>query len=217
MGDAPIIPVLIIMIGGYLAWFGTHYFKSDTKWPTDPIKSALTGGTVTSVTYTQEQTQQANLQAYISSVNSPSSSSGAVSGSTSSIADDAQKYIGAGYVYGGNASKVGDWDCSSFVSYVLGHDLGLPLPGGKWGGPGMPPNAHGPTTTTYQFYGTAINQSQVQAGDLVIWSTHMGIAISPTEIVSAQDEKLGVGTSGIAATTASLGEPIVYFRRVPSA
>lgn len=215
VGDAPILPVMIMMIGAYFAWFGAHYFKSDTKWPTDPIKAALTGGTITTATYTQEQAQQAKLQAYIGSVQSPSGNVGGASSSTgSTISDDAMKYIGSGYVWGGNASKVGDWDCSSFVSYVLGHDLGLALPGGKWGDPGFPPTAHGPTTGSYALFGTAINQQDVAAGDLVVWSSHMGIATSNTDIVSAQDEKLGVGTSGITATTQSLGEPTPHFRRV---
>jgi len=41
--DAPILPVTILGIGAYLAWFGVHYWDSDIKWPTDPIKDVLTG------------------------------------------------------------------------------------------------------------------------------------------------------------------------------
>jgi len=43
VGDAPVIPLGLILIGGYLAWFGIHYFKSDLKWPSDPVKSVLQG------------------------------------------------------------------------------------------------------------------------------------------------------------------------------
>lgn len=43
VGDAPIIPVAMVLIGAYLAWFGIHYWRSDTKWPTDPIKAVLQG------------------------------------------------------------------------------------------------------------------------------------------------------------------------------
>jgi hypothetical protein len=39
----PVMPVILLGIGGYLAWFGTHYFGSNTKWPTDPVKAVLTG------------------------------------------------------------------------------------------------------------------------------------------------------------------------------
>jgi hypothetical protein len=44
VGDAPVIPLALLGIGAYLAWFGVHYWGSDTKWPTDPVKSVLTGG-----------------------------------------------------------------------------------------------------------------------------------------------------------------------------
>lgn len=43
LGRAPIIPVLLIGIGGYLTWFGVHYWRQDVKWPSDPIKSVLQG------------------------------------------------------------------------------------------------------------------------------------------------------------------------------
>jgi hypothetical protein len=43
VGRVPVIPVIIAGIGAYLAWFAVHYWRSDTKWPTDPVKSVLTG------------------------------------------------------------------------------------------------------------------------------------------------------------------------------
>jgi hypothetical protein len=43
LGDAPLIPITLIMIGGYLAWFAVHYWESDVAWPTDPIKALATG------------------------------------------------------------------------------------------------------------------------------------------------------------------------------
>lgn len=42
-GDAPVIPILIVSFGAYLTWFGVHYWRSDTAWPTDPLKAVLTG------------------------------------------------------------------------------------------------------------------------------------------------------------------------------
>ena len=42
-GRAPVIPVVLIALGGYLAWFGVHYWRQDEKWPSDPIKAALQG------------------------------------------------------------------------------------------------------------------------------------------------------------------------------
>ena len=43
---APIVPLGLIIIGAYLTWFGVHYWSSDTKWPTDPVKSVLQGNGV---------------------------------------------------------------------------------------------------------------------------------------------------------------------------
>jgi hypothetical protein len=43
LGDAPVIPVALLVVGAYLCWFGVHYWASDTKWPTDPLKALLTG------------------------------------------------------------------------------------------------------------------------------------------------------------------------------
>jgi hypothetical protein len=43
MAAAPVIPLAILGTGAYLAWFGVHYWRSDTKWPTDPVKSVLRG------------------------------------------------------------------------------------------------------------------------------------------------------------------------------
>lgn len=43
VGNAPVVPVVILGIGAYLVWFGVHYWDSDTKYPTDPLKAVLTG------------------------------------------------------------------------------------------------------------------------------------------------------------------------------
>lgn len=43
LGRAPLIPLVILGTGIYLTWFGVHYWRSDVKWPTDPIKDLLTG------------------------------------------------------------------------------------------------------------------------------------------------------------------------------
>jgi cell wall-associated NlpC family hydrolase len=222
VGDAPVIPLMLVMTGAYLTWFGIHYWRSDVKWPTDPVKDVLQGkGLPAAGTTTPYSAELASATGGASSAESGSSggssgtggSSGGSGGKAtgSAIADAALKYKGAGYVYGGNASKVGNWDCSSFVSYVLGHDLGMPLPGGKWGDAFFPPHSHGPTTLQYLLFGTPINLNQVKAGDLIVSSEHMGIAISSTQMISAQDEALGTGIGGFPAGFPA-GPP--HYRRV---
>lgn len=139
------------------------------------------------------------------------------------IAADALKYKGLGYVYGGSAPSPGVWDCSSFASYVLGHDFGLALPGGgTYGSSGYPPSAHGPVVLSYASWtgATTIDASQVEAGDLCIWAGvgatgHIGIATSPTTMVSALDSTDGTVETPIQGYGPA-GAPLM-FRRINGA
>lgn len=207
-----LVPLGMLIGGGYLAWFGAHYFmSSNVKWPSDPIKALLRG----------ESLPVNDIATPVTGVIGPGGSfgrsstgvGGGVLATTGreSIAAAAQKYVGAGYVWGGDASQIGKWDCSSFVSYVLGHDEGLPLPGGHWGDPGMPPHAHGPTTVTYHLYGSAINRSDVGGGDLIVWPGHIGIAISNKQMVSARNPRDGVGIDNFD----TFESDVPVYRRVP--
>lgn len=134
------------------------------------------------------------------------------------IAADAAKYIGLGYVYGGDASRPGVWDCSSFVSYVLGHDFGLALPGGRWGEPGYPPTAHGPVVVDYANWTLAVTVTEAQAapGDLVCFvglgaSGHIGIVTGRNQMISALNPDMGTLRSPIVGY-GPYGAPIVYRR-----
>jgi cell wall-associated NlpC family hydrolase len=147
----------------------------------------------------------------------PATGSQAVAGGSATgqaIANDALKYNGTGYHYGGPADKPGNWDCSSFVSYVLGHDLGQPLPGGSWGDPGMPPHTHGPTTTSYRGFGRAISRGEVAAGDLIVWPDHIGIAINNSTMINARSSTTGTGLSSIDGTTRYFHGTEPVYRRV---
>jgi hypothetical protein len=67
-GSAPVIPLAVLGVGLYLAWFGVHYWGSDTKWPSDPVKDVLQGKAIPAptgqetasdvVTAVEAQTQQ---------------------------------------------------------------------------------------------------------------------------------------------------------------
>lgn len=117
----------------------------------------------------------------------------------SAIADDALKYEGHGYVFGGPSNPTGGWDCSSFVSYVLGHDLGLKIPGGTWASVTDNGKSHGPVSAQYMLYGTGIKAAQAQAGDIIASVDHVGFIVTNNggsgTMISAQDEQLGTGVS----------------------
>lgn len=140
------------------------------------------------------------------------------SGSGSAIASDALKYNGARYVWGGapgtQAGVDAGTDCSGFVNMVVGRDLGMAVPfygTGKYDG-----SVHGPPTLAWLAWTgcTTIGSdpSQAQAGDLCCWQTHMGIALGPNQMISAQDEQLGTGISSI-----SLPGELLYVRRLKAA
>ena len=63
VGDAPVIPLFLIGTGMYLTWFGVHYWHSDTKWPTDPIKAVLQGKGLPGATKTPTEDEAAVLKA----------------------------------------------------------------------------------------------------------------------------------------------------------
>lgn len=41
--NGPVIPLAVTGIGLYLAWYSVHYWGSDSKWPSDPVKAVLQG------------------------------------------------------------------------------------------------------------------------------------------------------------------------------
>lgn len=205
--SAPVLPVVLIGIGAYLAWFGIHYWRSAVAWPSDPIKALLTGKPLPANGAVEPDLSQLTTPVAPTATGTVQDVNGII------ISNDAQKYVGAGYVYGGNASSVGKWDCSSFVSKVLGEDFGLILPGGgRWGDPGYPPHSHGPGSTQYMLYGTGVDLSQVIAGDLIVSVEHIGICIGNGQMISARDPALGTGIGTFPAGFPS-GPPV--YRRPP--
>jgi cell wall-associated NlpC family hydrolase len=108
------------------------------------------------------------------------------------ISSDAMQYEGAGYTWGGVPGATGrTWDCSSFCNAVIGRDLHLAIPlyaAGTYHG-----QSHGPTTLVWLVWTGAfnINRSDVAPGDLIVWQSHMGIAVSNDEYISAYDTQKG--------------------------
>ena len=123
-----------------------------------------------------------------------------VGGATgNAISDDALKYQGHAYSFGGAPGTNGasPWDCSSFCNWVIGHDMRMAIPGyspGKYNG-----SVHGPPTGSWGAWPglRKISRSEIQAGDVLVWSGHMGIAISNSHFVSALDPRDGTAVGPI--------------------
>jgi cell wall-associated NlpC family hydrolase len=110
-----------------------------------------------------------------------------ISGGGNAIAAIGLEYIGHEYRFGGAPGVRGDkpWDCSSFVNYVVGVRARMAIPGnapGRYSG-----NTHGPPTGSWAVWTgmTTIKRSEVQAGDIILWLGHMGIAINNSQVVNA--------------------------------
>ena len=134
----------------------------------------------------------------VSQLNSGTGSAG-VPVTDSAIANDALTYVGHPYHYGGYQADPAGWDCSSFVNWVLGHDLGLTLPGGVAGYDGT---SHGPVVAQYQIWSGAahISRAEVQPGDLILYTTvHMGIATGGGQFVSAEQPSTGTGVAPVSS------------------
>ena len=136
-------------------------------------------------------------------------------GSGSEIAADALRYQGAGYVWGGApAQGVGNWDCSSFANWVIGHDLDLAIPFYKAGPFGYDGKTHGPATSAWLVWPgcdtVGHSGSAAEAGDLAIWETHMGICLGPNQMISAQNPGAGTQVSAIDGFIAEL----LFIRRL---
>lgn len=213
MASTPAIPTALVITGAYLAWFGVHYWRADPGWPSEPIKAVLTGKPL-------PEAHKSGAALLTTSVVGPGleifndvTASGIIgTGAGADIAHDALTYQGAGYVWGGNASAPGKWDCSSFVSKVLGQDFGMRLPGGgRWGDPGYPPHDHGPGSTAYMLYGQGVTLAQIQPGDLIVSTEHIGIAIGNGQMISAESPDRGTRIGSFPAGFPA-GPPV--YRRV---
>lgn len=131
----------------------------------------------------------------------------------SGIAQDAMKYAGHPYSFGGVPAN-DKWDCSSFVNKVVGMDLGMAIPGsgaGQYKG-----TTHGPVVVDWATWTGATTVSTPQPDDLCIWPGfgglgHMGIATDPQHMISALNTHSGTVHTPISGY-GPIGVPVIYRR-----
>jgi hypothetical protein len=111
------------------------------------------------------------------------------------LLSDAKKYAGHRYVYGGPSNPQQGFDCSSFASYVIGHDEGMQLPGGSWASVTGGGQEHGPVASEFlklpSAHSVGHNPADIQPGDVLVWPTHVGFGVGPGTMFSAYDTAEG--------------------------
>lgn len=144
---------------------------------------------------------------YIKGVSQPSGGSG----NAGAIASYAESFNGHKYVFGGPSNPQGGWDCSSFVSYVLGH-FNMDIPGGSWKKITNNGASHGPVASQYKSWSGAKNKgsqnpNNIAAGDLLTWDTHVGFGAGKNRMFSAYSTNSG--TIYTPATAGPTGEQLL--------
>lgn len=132
------------------------------------------------------------------------------SASGQQIIGTAMKYNGHKYRFGGPSNPTDGWDCSSFVSYVLGHDLGMLLPGGQtWAHATSNGASHGPVAdqfaSTPNFKKVGNSPLSNEPGDLLVWTGHVGFGTGNGGMFSAFDTQLGTLSTKASAPYNYLG------------
>jgi hypothetical protein len=203
------VAVSVFILGGIVVYSGTKGISVLAA-----IRSLVAGKNPNVVPQTQQLASNVSVDSGLSTVDTPAMDRG-LTGGNSAIANDALQYQGkVPYVFAGANPQHG-WDCSGFVNYVIGHDLGLRIPGviGRFKG-----TFHGPPASLWQVSPLCktIPRNQASAGDLACWTTHIGIVIDGDHMINAYN----FGTNTIVTGIESGGpkfEPLMIRRYQGSA
>lgn len=152
--------------------------KQETK-KSGSGSSAAAGGSSTG----SSSGSSAGSSAGSSSESSAGSSSGSSAGQSAqtassngqAVVDYARQFLGNPYVYGGNSLTNGT-DCSGFVKGVYAA-FGINLPR---------------TSAEQRSVGYAVSLSEIQPGDIVCYSGHVGIYAGNNTLIHASNEKTGI-------------------------
>lgn len=132
----------------------------------------------------EQQRAQANASSANASVNNSSVGGGnpaPVTGvSGGAVVGYASQFVGNPYVWGGNSLTNG-CDCSGFVVQVY-KNFGINLSGSR-------------SSAALRGVGRAVSYENMQAGDIVCYSGHVGIYTGAGTIVEAQSTRAGITSS----------------------
>lgn len=124
-----------------------------------------------------EQTRQETTQTQTNTSNAVEETPAQTTSSSSKgqeVCNYAKQFLGCKYVYGGTSPS--GFDCSGFTQYVYKH-FGVTL---------------NRTAEAQASNGTAVSKSNLQAGDLLIFTHHAGIYLGNGTFIHAGNSKTGV-------------------------
>lgn len=111
---------------------------------------------------------------------SPLAASSAAGGFGAQFAAACEAYVGkVRYVWGGETPD--GWDCSGMPTYVLVQRMGRT---------NLPNQVH-TVCTEFMVWGGAVTIPEPEPGALVLWPTHMGVAVDSERMVSAVNPSRG--------------------------
>lgn len=156
------------------------------------VDTAVVSEAVNSVVY--KGTKEKKKETVTANDKSASAKGGTVigSGSGAAVASYGLQFVGNPYKSGGTSLTNGA-DCSGFTQSVYAK-FGISLPRTTWGQAKV---------------GKGVSYSEAKAGDLILYSHHVGIYIGGGKIVHASNSK-----KGICVTNAKNCGPIVTVRRI---
>ncbi len=145
--------------------------------------SAAAGGSSTGSSSGSSAGSSSGSSTGSSSGNSAGSGSGSSAGQSAqtassngqAVVDYARQFLGNPYVYGGNSLTNGT-DCSGFVKGVYAA-FGINLPR---------------TSAEQRSVGYAVSLSEIQPGDIVCYSGHVGIYAGNNTLIHASNERTGI-------------------------
>ena len=137
--------------------------------------SAAAGGSSTGSGSGSSEGSSSGGSAGSGSGSSAGQSAQTASSNGQAVVDYARQFLGKPYVYGGNSLTNGT-DCSGFVKGVYAA-FGINLPR---------------TSAEQRSVGYAVSLSEIQPGDIVCYSGHVGIYAGNNTLIHASNEKTGI-------------------------
>lgn len=151
-----------------------------TKYLSDKKTQVTSRGSDETRTTTEEKQEKEEKQTE-KTESAEESSSSSKSGTTGNdIVEYAKNFLGTKYVHGGTSPKTG-FDCSGFTQYVYKH-FGYSI---------------SRTSGSQRNNGTNVSKSNLQAGDIVCFSGHVGIYVGGNKFIHAENPANGVKISSL--------------------